>query len=603
MGKKEETVANVQVDGRLKSNAWQIARESRMLWDVYRENQQFSEALREVNEEIAKGAKGLSISAKEGTFLAEGFRDNFGLLLGKNGEISESCVSMSETGSRGMESVEKFLEESSCMQKEFIDIAQKIDNLNKEMKGICRILDIIDKLTVQTNLLSLNASIEAARAGEAGLGFAVVANEVKKLADKSKASVKQTGKQIEDILKGMEQVMEQVGAQEIKVREQSAAIESVRHTMENINGGIGNLADQQELFTYKIGTMERENDNLISEIKKIAATAEHFASTGAELASVSVERKTKDEIIEEIVEDLMTDTQNMWKSAQEIPAEIDERVKRRIGVVCLEKQEFYNEIEEAARTTGERLNLEIICRTPQRCSAEQQEQIIEQLIMEGAEGIAVVPVDRERIGSVLKKAKDRGIYVACMDNDVDKSCRHVFITSDSRQGGIMAGEACIKQLAGGGKIAVLLCASEVRTVKERYEGFREVTDKYPEIDIICTIEQKSTDIMETERQIVHILDNYGDFDVLYLVNSDAAEVAVDIWDKRGLKKKIVVLSSGKRLTEAVRDGIITSQIAQRNRVWGELSVKYLYDLMKGKRVPEYEDTGMYEFNLASRMWN
>jgi methyl-accepting chemotaxis protein len=111
-------------------------------------------------------------------------------------EISQRSRDQVHTGIQTMEKATNGLERTSFAIRASAEI---IDVLGKRTEEIGKIVEVIDDLAEQTNLLALNAAIEAARAGEHGLGFAVVAEEVRKLAEKSTQSTKEISELIQGI--------------------------------------------------------------------------------------------------------------------------------------------------------------------------------------------------------------------------------------------------------------------------------------------------------------------------------------------------------------------------------------------------------------------
>lgn len=157
-------------------------------------------------------------------------------------------------------------------------MTQSMAEIQASSDNISRITKVIDEIAFQTNILSLNASIEAARAGEAGVGFAVVAEEVRSLAQRCGQAARDIGQLIEDSVKKAEEGRS-------RVQDVTKAVDAVTEEAITIRSGNESIAQ---------GTMhERESIAMVSQAlgqigevaQRAAATSEESAAAAHELAS------------------------------------------------------------------------------------------------------------------------------------------------------------------------------------------------------------------------------------------------------------------------------------------------------------------------------
>lgn len=115
------------------------------------------------------------------------------------------------------------------------------DEAKERIEMTKSVIDLIKKVSTQTNLLGLNASIEAARAGEQGRGFSVVAQEVQKLSSSTAEAVEEIEKILEDINSSVRSIVKSINNMSHKIQSQAAVTEEINSTTENLHGMSGRL--------------------------------------------------------------------------------------------------------------------------------------------------------------------------------------------------------------------------------------------------------------------------------------------------------------------------------------------------------------------------
>ncbi len=178
--------------------------------------------------------------------------------------LLEICYRSREEVHTGISTMDKATEGLNRTNVSIQSSAQIIGALGRRADDIGKIVEVIDDLAEQTNLLALNAAIEAARAGEHGLGFAVVAEEVRKLAEKSTQSTKEISELIEGIQKEAREAVD-------NMEKSTTMVQEGLHLGGDLNSALGkisNVVTEVYKFAQEIGAATTEQSNGSSQIAK-----------------------------------------------------------------------------------------------------------------------------------------------------------------------------------------------------------------------------------------------------------------------------------------------------------------------------------------------
>ncbi|UVK81909.1 methyl-accepting chemotaxis protein [Pseudomonas sichuanensis] len=214
-------------------------------------------------------------------------------------QASTAAVNASQEARESDVVVNQAIEQITHLDAEVGHSTQAMAELKRESDKIGTVLDVIKSVAQQTNLLALNAAIEAARAGEAGRGFAVVADEVRSLAQRTQTSTEE----IEGLIGGLHRGTQQVGDILERSRElTSNSVELTRRagtslmsisrsvaTIESMNLQIATASEQQSAVAEEIN---RSVLNVREVSEQTAAASEETAASSVKLARLGAELQT-----------------------------------------------------------------------------------------------------------------------------------------------------------------------------------------------------------------------------------------------------------------------------------------------------------------------
>ena len=202
-------------------------------------------------------------------------------------ESSTTIMKTEEYSKKGMSLISVTVSEVSSLNKSLSESSQSMKSLELESENITKILDVIRSIAEQTNLLALNAAIEAARAGEQGRGFAVVADEVRTLAQRSRGATEEIDAVLMNLLDKTRVVSQQMAVNVEQSKQTIEKIEQANQSFNEISSLVGQMKENISRITQAADQQRSSSDLISDDISGINQSAKGIVNTADTLADGS----------------------------------------------------------------------------------------------------------------------------------------------------------------------------------------------------------------------------------------------------------------------------------------------------------------------------
>jgi ribose transport system substrate-binding protein len=258
--------------------------------------------------------------------------------------------------------------------------------------------------------------------------------------------------------------------------------------------------------------------------------------------------------------------------------------KKRIGVVPKGRAHlFWQSVHAGANKAAGEQNVEVEWNGPAtETDFNGQLQIIDAMINKRVDAIALAPIDKKVMVSVVERAASQGIPVVIFDSPVDTDKFVAQVATDNYRAGQIAAERMGEITGGKGKVAIVAVQVGAASTMAREQGFEDaIKSKFPGIQIV----DKRYGEASVERSLAvaeNMLTAYPDLTAMFASNESSAVGASRALKARGSKVKLVGFDSGPTLEEDLASGAIDSLVVQDPFRMGYDAVRIAVQKLKGE---------------------
>jgi ribose transport system substrate-binding protein len=261
---------------------------------------------------------------------------------------------------------------------------------------------------------------------------------------------------------------------------------------------------------------------------------------------------------------------------------------------------YYEPCYEGFKAAAKKYGVKVDKVDPQKFELPLQVRVIEDLIAQKVDGIAISALDDAGLVPVIADATKAGIKVITFDAPAPSSAALTYIGTDNESAGVAAGKKMAELMKGKGNIVILQGGLGATNLNLRTKGFKAEMAKHPDIKVLEVVDEQG-DFNISMNKTEAILQSYPNLTAIFSVSAEGAPAAAQVLKQQNKSGKILLAGFDdlKDTLEGIKDGTISFCLVQKTFKMGWLSVEALLDAGKGKKLPKVTDTGVLVVTKAN----